>query len=63
MCAGLIPLVFLTGCVTGPVSEAAICDGTARLRPSHAAALVEDGGPVSRRTGAALIAAVDAGCR
>ena len=62
MFAGLIPLVFLTGCVTGPVSEAAVCDGTARLRPAHAAALVEDGGPVSRRTGAELIAAVDAGC-
>lgn len=49
MFAGLIPLVFLTGCATGPVSEAAICDGTARLRPAHAAALVEDGGPSSRR--------------
>ena len=40
----------------------AICDGTARLRDAHADALLNDAGDRSVITGAALIAALDAGC-
>ena len=43
-------------------SPNAICDGTVALRYTHAEALLDDGGDVSVRTGAALIAALDAGC-
>ena len=49
------------GCA--PVSSPnAICDGTVSLRDTHTQALIEDGGDVSVQTGAALIAALDAGC-
>lgn len=49
------------GCA--PVSSPnAICDGTASLRDTHTEALIEDGGDLSVVTGAALIAALDAGC-
>lgn len=43
-------------------STSAICDGSLDLRTNHAAALYADGGPLSQRTGAALIATLDAGC-
>ena len=43
-------------------SPNAICDGTVALRSAHADALIEDGGDQSVQTGAALIAALDAGC-
>ena len=48
------------GCAS--VSSPAICDGTIALRSLHADALIEDGGDQSVQTGAALIAALDAGC-
>ncbi len=51
----------LSGCGNAP-SNAAICDGTAQSRTSHAAALVADGGPHSMVTGALLIQQIDAGC-
>ena len=43
-------------------SPNAICDGTASLRDTHTEALIEDGGERSVVSGAALIAALDAGC-
>ena len=43
-------------------STSAICDGSFDLRTDHAAALSQDGGPLSQRTGAALISTLDAGC-
>lgn len=52
---------FLTGC-SGAANDAAICAGTAGDRTAHARALVQDGGPQSRRTGAVLITRLDAGC-
>lgn len=53
----------LTGCASAPVvTDRPICEQTAPLRTAHAAALIEDGGPRSQRSGAALIGAVDAGC-
>lgn len=61
ICVVAMMLASLTGC-TGAVSDAAICAGTAADRTAHARALTEDGGPVSRRTGAVLIAKIDAGC-
>lgn len=51
----------VTGCMNG-ANQAAVCDGSARLRTDHAAALAEDAGPKSLRTGAALIKTLDAGC-
>ena len=58
--ATILPF-FVTGCVSA-VSERAICDGSARLRTDHAAALAQDGGPLSVVTGARLIRVLDAGC-
>lgn len=40
----------------------AICSGTEAARTEHAAALADDGGPLSLVTGARLIQLVDAGC-
>lgn len=51
----------VTGCVSGASGEA-ICDGTEAARTEHAAALADDGGPLSLVTGAHLIGLVDAGC-
>ena len=57
----LAATTLLSGCATEPSSNA-ICDGTKQSRTAHAAALVEDGGPRSLVTGAALIQQIDAGC-
>ena len=54
-------MVFVTGCNVA-ASKPAVCTGTEVDRTSHAGALVEDGGIKSRRTGAVLIAKIDAGC-
>jgi hypothetical protein len=51
----------VTGCVSGAIGEA-ICDGTEAARTEHAAALADDGGPLSLVTGARLIQLLDAGC-
>ena len=53
-------MTLVSGCATVS-SPNAICDGTVGLRDAHAEALLRDGG-VSVQTGAALIAALDAGC-
>jgi hypothetical protein len=44
------------------VSEAVICEGTARATDAHAEALLVDAGPQSLVTGDVLIAQLDAGC-
>ena len=51
----------VTGCVSA-VSGDAICAGTKEARTEHAAALADDGGPLSLATGARLIRLIDAGC-
>ena len=51
----------LNGCVNA-VSGDAICAGTESARTEHAAALADDGGPLSLVTGARLIQLIDAGC-
>ena len=56
----MIFLTGLSGCMT--VSANAVCDGSARLRDAHTVALLEDGGKQSVKTGAALIASIDAAC-
>lgn len=61
MCLWVILMTMLSGCATGPASEA-LCEGTAGARTAHAAALVVDGGPQSRATGRTLIALLDSGC-
>lgn len=58
----LTTTLFLSACATAPISDSAICDGTRASRSALAAALVEDGGPASRRAGLRLIQQVDAGC-
>lgn len=50
-----------TGCVS-VASGNALCDGTEAARTEHAAALADDGGPLSVVTGARLIQLLDAGC-
>jgi hypothetical protein len=57
----MIPLCFASGCVN-VASGDAICAGTEAARTEHAAALADDGGPLSLVTGARLIRLVDAGC-
>lgn len=52
----------VAGCMSGQ-SVNAICDGSREARTDHAAALVEDGGPLSLVTGQALISTIDAGCK
>ena len=52
----------ISGCASAPASDPAICAATERARTQLAAALVDDGGPSSRRAGAVLIAGIDAGC-
>ena len=59
--APVLAMTLASGCATVS-SPNAICDGTVALRDTHAEALLADGGDVSVRTGAALIAALDAGC-
>lgn len=55
---------FVSGCVNvTPGRGEAICDGTRAARADHAAALAETVDAVALRTGAALIAQLDAGCR
>ena len=54
-------MLSLTGCATTP-SDSAICAGSAASRKALAAALVEDGGPVSQRAGLRLLDQVAAGC-
>jgi len=51
----------VTGCVS-VASTDAVCDGTEAARTEHAAALADDGGPLSVVTGARLIRLIDAGC-
>lgn len=54
-------MTLASGC-TREVSNSAVCDGSARLRYEHAAALAKDGGDKSVITGMRLIKAIDAGC-
>lgn len=54
--------MLMTGCASVPRNDSAICDGTVLTRQAHAGALVDDGGRSSKRTGAQLIAAIDAAC-
>jgi hypothetical protein len=43
-------------------STNAVCAGTETARTEHAAALADDGGPLSVVSGARLIQLLDAGC-
>lgn len=52
----------MTGCAK-EASDKAVCNGTLSDRAAHAAALAEDGGDLSIRTGAALIRKLDAACQ
>lgn len=56
-------MLSLTGCATAPASDSALCAATDRARTELAGALIDDGGPESRRAGLVLIEAVDAGCQ
>jgi len=51
----------LIGCVSAE-SGNAVCAGTETARTEHAAALADDGGPLSVVSGAHLIRLLDAGC-
>jgi hypothetical protein len=53
----------LSSCGIARINEVGVCDGTERLRDAHTDALLSDGGQRSVKTGAALIAALDAGCQ
>ena len=50
-----------SGCVSA-ASTNAVCAGTETARTEHAAALADDGGPLSVVSGARLIQLLDAGC-
>jgi len=49
------------GCASA-ASIDAVCTGTETARTEHAAALADDGGPLSVVSGAHLIRLLDAGC-
>lgn len=57
----MIPLSLGIGCVS-VASTDAVCAGTEAARTEHAAALADDGGPLSLVSGARLIQLLDAGC-
>lgn len=59
----LVGLMLLGSSCVPVTSREAVCDATASLRDAHTSALLADGGDQSVQTGAALIAALDAGCR
>lgn len=55
---------FVSACVNvTPGRGEAICDGTRAARAAHAAALAETPNTRALRSGAALIAMIDAGCK
>ena len=61
--AAMLTLMLLaTGCARVAINDAAVCDGTAEARTTHAAALAVDAGPQSLATGARLVDMLDAGC-
>lgn len=53
--------LFVTGCATMP-SSSGICVATEEPRRAHAAALLDDGGPLSLDTGERLLTRLAAGC-
>ena len=57
----MIAMLFSTGCDPS-ASREALCAGTKTDRRAHAAALIEDGGPVSQASGAVLLSKMKAGC-
>ena len=60
----LMSLTLLTGCFGAwRANDSALCDGTTSSRADHAAALIVDGGPASKRTGAVLLVQLREGCR
>ena len=54
--------LFVSGCATSPGSLTALCTATERDRRDHAAALVQDGGPLSQATGVSVLSKTAAGC-
>ena len=54
-------MMSLTACATTP-SGPAICDATRASRADLAGALIEDGGPQSRRAGLLVLDQFKAGC-
>lgn len=59
----LMLALIASGCApVAKASNSALCDKLGPLATRHAAALAEDGGPRSLRTGRQLIAGFDAGC-
>jgi uncharacterized protein YceK len=57
----LTMIAIVSGCAS-TISQPAICAGTEQARTEHAAALADDGGPLSLVTGARLIQILDTGC-
>lgn len=62
MWASLAMMMLLAGCATTPVSDSAICDGTAASRRALAGALLADGGPQAQRAGLLVLDQMRAGC-
>lgn len=61
MLTALLTMMCVAGCAATP-SDSAICDGSAASRKALAAALVEDGGPLSQRAGLRLLDQISAAC-
>ncbi|QLH13586.1 hypothetical protein HYQ43_04720 [Paracoccus pantotrophus] len=57
----LLTLMLTAACATTQ-SDSAVCAGTAEAARAHADALLIDGGPLSKRTGLALLDKRAAGC-
>lgn len=60
LAAWMMPL-FLIACTSTP-SDNSLCSITEKPRADHAQGLIDDGGPVSRRTGLVLIEVIEGVC-
>lgn len=58
----MMTMAFVAGCGSAGGSLEALCDASAPSIAAHAAALADDGGPRSIRTGAVLIRQIDTAC-
>lgn len=58
----LATLTFCASCAGLRIDQTALCSGTKQSRMVHAGALIDDGGPKSRATGATLLGQIEAGC-
>jgi hypothetical protein len=58
----LMMTTLIASCSSLPVETAGVCEASEPDRAAHAAALLDDGGPRSKRTGAVLLSGLQGAC-